>query len=230
MSTQDAKARAARERKQKIFVAVGGIVLLGLLAFQLPKLLGGSDSASAAPAAEITAGGETEPGAQSAPTNVALTDTDRPLDVGPGQLRSFRTFRQKDPFVQQVVAPEPSELPSTAPARPKRPKAPSKQFTPGKTTAAAVTVISVNGVRQALERGARFPSSAPVFVLVSEQPKAKTVVVGIPGGKYANGSRTTKLEIGKPLVLVNAKSDVRYRVVLVRVGGGKAKAPTTKKP
>jgi hypothetical protein len=228
MSTD--QARAARERKQKIFVAVGGIVLLGLLAFQLPKILGGSGSASAAPAAEVTAGGETEPGAQSAQINVALTDTDRPLDVGPGQLRSFGAFRMKDPFVQQVVAPEPSELPSAAPTQPTRPKAPSKQFTPGKTSAAAVTVISVNGVRQALERGARFPSSAPVFVLVSEQPKAKTVVVGIPGGKYANGSRTTKLEIGKPLVFVNAKSDVRYRVVLVKVGGSKAKAPTTKKP
>ncbi len=48
------EARAARERKQKIFVAIGGVVLLALLAFQLPKLLGGSEP-TAAPAATTTA-------------------------------------------------------------------------------------------------------------------------------------------------------------------------------
>ena len=40
--------RAARERKQKIFVVVGGVLLLGLLAIQLPKLLGGSGETAAA--------------------------------------------------------------------------------------------------------------------------------------------------------------------------------------
>jgi len=39
--------RAARERKQKIFVVVGGLLLVALLAFQLPKLLGGSSSPDA---------------------------------------------------------------------------------------------------------------------------------------------------------------------------------------
>ena len=43
-----AEARAARERKQKIFVLVGGLALVGLLALQLPKLLGGTASPEAA--------------------------------------------------------------------------------------------------------------------------------------------------------------------------------------
>ena len=42
-------ARAARERKQKIFVVVGGLLLLAMLAFQLPKLMGGSPSTEATP-------------------------------------------------------------------------------------------------------------------------------------------------------------------------------------
>ena len=34
-----ANARGAKERKQKIFVAVGGVLLLAMLAFQLPRIL-----------------------------------------------------------------------------------------------------------------------------------------------------------------------------------------------
>ena len=55
------EARAARERKQKIFVVVGGLFLLAMLAFQLPKLLGGSSSPEAAPATTTTASGTTTP-------------------------------------------------------------------------------------------------------------------------------------------------------------------------
>ena len=83
-----------------------------------------------------------------------------------------------------------------------------------------MTVISVNGARQALEPGAVFPAADPVFVLVAENPKAKTVIVGVAGGAYANGARTTKLEVGKPLVLVNTTTGARYRLVLVAVGEG----------
>ena len=42
------EARAARERKQKIFVVAGGLLLVALLAIQLPKLLGGSSSPESA--------------------------------------------------------------------------------------------------------------------------------------------------------------------------------------
>ena len=48
MATGNAQARAARDRKQKIFVVVGGLFLLALLAIQLPKLLGGSEPTAAA--------------------------------------------------------------------------------------------------------------------------------------------------------------------------------------
>ena len=47
--------RAARERKQKIFVAVGGLLLLALLAFELPHYLGGSSGSSSTPPTTTTA-------------------------------------------------------------------------------------------------------------------------------------------------------------------------------
>jgi hypothetical protein len=95
-----------------------------------------------------------------------------------------------------------------------------------------VTVISVNGARQTLVPGAAFPAADPVFVLVAEQPGAKSVVVGVAGGAYASGDRTTKLRVGKPLVLVNTATGARYRLVLVAVGNGTATAqgPTRNTP
>ena len=218
------EARAARERKQKIFVAVGGLFLLALLAFQLPKLMGGgSSAASTTTTTTSTTPGSPAPEAPGTPTPgatpVALVDTDRALPVGVDQLRSFSSFRVKDPFVQQVVEPEPAPV-RTAPAQPakSKPKTPSKDFSAGSKANAAATVISVNGVRYALEPGAKFPTADPVLVLVSVRPGAKTAVVGVPGGKYENGSKTTKLEVGKPLVLVNTTTKSRYRLVLVKVG------------
>ena len=65
------EARAARERKQKIFVVVGGLLLVGLLAIQLPKLLGGSSTPEAASSTETTAT------AQPSSTPVALAGSGR---------------------------------------------------------------------------------------------------------------------------------------------------------
>jgi hypothetical protein len=232
MATNDA-ARAARERKQKIFVVVGGIVLLGLLAFQLPKLLGGSGSAAAPPAAETT-GGESEPGTSgTTATPVALVDTDRPLVLGPGHVRSFSSFKLKDPFVQQIVERKVTDIRSSAGRRasasksPARRKAPSRSFSVGQAAAGA-TILSVNGIRHVLEPGGFFPASDPVFVLVSEQPGAKTVVVGLRGGKYRNGERRLTLRVGKRIVIVNSTTRARYRLVLVRAGDGKARSSTGK--
>jgi hypothetical protein len=88
-----------------------------------------------------------------------------------------------------------------------------------------VTVISVNGARQTLAPGMAFPTADPVFVLVSEQPGAKSVIVSVAGGAYANGDRATKLKLGQPLVLVNTTTGARYRLVLVAVGNGAVAAP-----
>ena len=229
MATGD--ARAARERKQKIFVVVGGVLLLLLLAFQLPRLLGGSESSSAAPATETTIGGEPTPVTPSASTPVVLVDTDRPHAPAPGKLRSFSVFGKKDPFEQQVVSDSAtSETPAPTGVGVSQGQSPSKGFAPNQTPAATMTVISVNGARQVLAPGTAFPAADPVFVLVAEHPNAKTAVIGIAGGSSSSGARTTKLRVGKPLVLVNTTTRARYKLVLVAVGAGDAAATPATTP
>jgi hypothetical protein len=227
-----ANPRAARERKQKIFVAVGGLFLVAMLAIQLPKMLGGPATEAAATTDTTVAGEETAvtPGAPSTPVPTTLTDSVRRLTAGPGQLRSFTVFDRKDPFVQQLDTPESAEDGGDGDGGEgggggggdaEKPP-PSEDFSTDDPAAPAVTVISVNGARQALVPGAVFPAADPVFVLIAENPRAKTVVVGIAGGSYASGARASKLKIGKPLILTNTTTGASYRLVLVAVGEGKA--------
>jgi hypothetical protein len=223
--------RAARERKQKIFVVVGGVLLLGMLAFQLPRLLGGSSPPAVAPAEESTLASDPTTAAPRRVAAVALVDTDRRLDAIPGKLTSFSVFAVKDPFVQQVVRDSPSAEAGAGSGAKDGPAktTTTKSFTVG-SPAAALTIIAVNGARQALEPGAVFPAGDPVFVLVAEQPDAKTAVIGIAGGGYASGAKTTKLKVGKPLALVNTTTGARYRIVLVAVGSGDDTGPAEPKP
>jgi hypothetical protein len=225
--------RAAKERKQKIFVAVGGLILLAILAIQLPKILGGSSepAATSTPTTVGTVTGGTTP----VITPAAVVSSDGAPAPGAGQLSSFSEFRGKDPFVQQVAASGgvtavAGDVGNSPPASPSTP-AGTKGFTVGgPSSAVAVTVISVNGARQALGPGTVFPASDPVFVLVAENPKSKTVTIGIAGGAYASGSKVTKLVAGKPLVLVNTTTGARYKLVLVAVGNGTVPSGTTAPP
>jgi hypothetical protein len=223
------EARAARERKQKIFVVVGGLLLLAMLAFQLPKLLGGSSSPEATPTAVAPAA----PG-QPAVTGAAPVAFVGSTSSGSGKLTSFSVFAAKDPFVQQVVtengldaAPEGAKNGggSTAKAA-----GSTTKFATGKTTAAAVTIVTVNGARQVLEPGMKFPTGDPLFVLVAEKPGSKSVVVGIVGGAYSGGAKTTTLKAGKPITLVNTTTGARYKISLVSVGSGDSGAEAAPKP
>jgi hypothetical protein len=221
--------RAARERKQKIFVAVGGLALVGILAIQAPKLMGSSSEAASPPA---TSPATAQPGAPTGTPVAASGGGGLPV-VAQAELRSFSLFGRKDPFVQKVVTATvaSSSASSEAPAKSSEPKeasesAPTKGFTIEGKQAAAVTVIAVNGARQALETGGVFPEADPVFVLIAEQPKAKSVTIGIAGGAYANGSKTTTLKVGKPIVLENTTTGARYRIVLVSVGSGSPSSTT----
>jgi hypothetical protein len=108
----DPKAKAKR---QKIFAAIGGVILLGLLAFHVPRTMkmlhpAEESSSSSAPAATTTtpaastaapppAGGAT---AAAAPGGDGLVDADAPPAPQSGQLLAFGLFRTKDPFKQQL--------------------------------------------------------------------------------------------------------------------------------
>ena len=227
------EARAARERKQKIFVVVGGLFLLAMLAFQLPKLLGGGSSPAAAPATTtgVTTSAPGQPVTTPGSTPVALV----PASTGT-KITSFSVFAVKDPFVQQVVTETPTAAEGDGKAAGAsgsegKSKTPAQTFSTGKGGAtAAATIVTVNGVRHVLEPGQKFPASDPLFVLVAEKPGSKSVVVGIAGGAYSGGRRTTTLKSGKPLTLVNTATGARYKISLVSVGSGGDEAAPAPKP
>ena len=231
------EARAARERKQKIFVLVGGLLLLAMLAFQLPKLLGGSSSSSSTQAAATDATTSSSPIAQAQSVAATANGTAAPL-VAPGmtatgatpqKLTALTVFARKDPFVQQAVTPTAAAVAASPPpdkaagdaagAKAASAKTPTKQFSTS-SPAASMTIVMVNGVRQLLDQGTKFPATDPLFVLVSTDPKAKSAVVGVVGGSYASGDRTATLKLGKPLTLVNTTTGAQYRIKLLSVGTG----------
>jgi hypothetical protein len=112
----DPKAKAKR---QKIIAGVGGVILLGVLAFQVPRTMKmlnpptDSSSSSSAPAATTSAtatpiaapslaGGNATAAPAAAPGGDGLSDPDAVPTPASGQLLAFGLFRSKDPFVQQL--------------------------------------------------------------------------------------------------------------------------------
>jgi hypothetical protein len=118
----DAKAKA---KKQKMIAAVGGVLLLGLLVFQVPRTMkmlkqnqGTSSSSSSAATATTAAHGSTPlappaldgsatsgvPAASATATSAdGVNDPSNPLPPAAGQLVSFSKFKSKDPFHQQIT-------------------------------------------------------------------------------------------------------------------------------
>ena len=219
-------ARAARERKQKIFVLVGGLALLALLAFQLPKLLGGSSSPEAAATTSTlsTTPVVGQPAVGAAPPPVPVSGSPAATE---GKITSFGVFAPKDPFVQQqAVTPVPGIEPGGAQGDGAAKRGdggkgatPSTGFTTSPSDPAQ-TVVTVNGARQVLDEGTRFPKADPLFVLVAANPKTKSVQIGVAGGAYSSGDKATTLKAGKPLTLVNTATGAKYKIVLVSVGSG----------
>jgi len=113
----DPKAKAKR---QKIIAAVGGVILLGVLAFQVPRTMKmlnppteSSSSSSSAPstttpatatpiAAPSLAGGNATAAPAAASGGDGLADPDAVPTPASGQLLAFGLFRSKDPFAQQL--------------------------------------------------------------------------------------------------------------------------------
>ncbi len=111
---------AEKARKQKIILAVAGVLLVGVAGLQVPKLMKGSSQPAAAPvatAAPVDAATAPATGATGATGTVTPTSTvTKPAAFVAGvalpgtqvaapeksQLASFTLFEPGDPFVQQV--------------------------------------------------------------------------------------------------------------------------------
>jgi hypothetical protein len=228
----DLKAKAKR---QKIMAAGGAVLLLGILAIQVPKTMK-MMNAEAPPqpppaAAPVAAGTDPSvlptPGTAAGATPVAatsstLTDSDPPPLAGAGQLVAFGRFASKDPFAQQVDPDKGVGIP-TGPS-----DSGGTSGTPGTTgsTPGVVApspggpvtsvVIAVNGVEETVAVKGEFPKAEPIFRLVSAS--ATTAKIGIAGGALASGEATVTLRKGKPMTLVNTADGIRYELKLVGVG------------
>ncbi len=240
----DPKAKAKR---QKIYAGVGGVLLLAVLAFQVPRTLkllhqsnanASSETTSSAPSTGTTGpiapptlgGGNATPSASAA----AAVSSDGVSDPGvvpapqSGQLLAFSRFRTKDPFAQQLDT--------------------------GATGASGVTATGATGASGSTGSGSSTgsggsngggapPSSAPPKLTtakisingVSEDVQVgaqfpasnptfvlvsltkTSAKVGIAGGSLAGSKQTVTLKKNVPLTLMNTADGTRYVLRLLSV-------------
>lgn len=226
----DLKAKAKR---QKIMAAGGAVLLLGILAIQVPKtmkMLNAEAPPQPPPAATPVAAGTDPsvlptPGSAAGATPVAatsgtLTDSDPPPPAGAGQLVAFGRFASKDPFAQQVDpdkgVPTGSSDSGGTSGSPGTTGSTPGVVAPSPGGPVTSVVIAVNGVEETVAVKGEFPKAEPIFRLVSAS--ATTAKIGIAGGALASGEATVTLRKGKPITLVNTADGIRYELKLVGVG------------
>ncbi len=209
MSTTAAQKLAkAKVRRQKQIIAVGSVVLLAVLGFQLPKLLGGGGSETALPATTAVPGLLPSP-AGAVP--VKLPDTDRAVaQRDSNQLMSFGLFKSKDPFVQQLSAnasaptPTPVPAPEAKPASPQAPPAggpatvpapnepsyPGTPETPAPTTPAGGGATTPTGSTPAAPATPATPAAPPTSALIATNGVCQQISVD---GTFPNGEDIFRL-------------------------------------
>ncbi len=244
MAKVDLKAKAKR---QKIIAAVGGVILLALLAYQVPKtmkLLHGSSASASPPPASTTPTSDPFAAPSSAGSSAGLSDPGVVPGPQSGQLLAFSRFRSKDPFAQQLNATcsdstgaettcagassggtgatSPGGGTGTGATSPPAgggttPPAPPPTFTSAR--------ISVNGVAETVTVGGQFPASSPTFRLVSLT--STTAKIGIAGGSLDGSKQTVTLKKNQPVTLMNTADGTRYVLRLLSIG---STAPAATEP
>jgi hypothetical protein len=240
----DPKAKAKR---QKIMAAVGGVLLLALLAFQVPrtmKMLNAKPPETPVPVAAPTAVPTTDPSVLPTPGSAGGTTvtpsssgsgTLISSDLAPppqaGQLIAFGRFESKDPFKQQV---DPDALQSggtgtgtgtgSTPSTGGKPKPTPEGVVdpsapPGTPTPSVPAGSAVISINGVSE----------TVAVKADFPKAQPVFklisltggvakIGIAGGRLASGDPSMTLKPGKAVTLVNTADGTRYELKLVSVG------------
>jgi hypothetical protein len=232
--TRMADLREAKDKRMKK-IAVGGIVVLAVvLAFEVPKLLNRGGKSSSPPPAATTTPTTTPSGTAVAavlPTGSSrLPDTDVAPKRSKSQLYSFNRFAGKDPFVQQIVdttlgqpsSSGGSSTPALQSARIGKAGGSANRSGAASThrsvsvrtlaTSGSVRIV-VNGKVETVRVGRSFPSSNPLFKLVSISHGS--VRIGIASGSYASGANTVALTPGRTLTLVDTADGVRYQIRLL---------------
>jgi hypothetical protein len=237
----------AKQKKQKIVAAVLGVVLLGVVAFEGPKvwkqlhppasqatLSWNEKTTTTTPGTPSLAapslGGSETPSSTSS-TDGSLASSSAP-PVADGQLSSFSLFASKDPFAQQLSDDSASSSSSSSSSGRSAvgssggssggggsPSGGGSASAPTPGTA----VISVNGTLYSVAVGNKFPEASSTDP--SLQPlfhlvsvTAHSAKISIVGGSYASGAPTVTLHENKPVTLMNTADGTRYKLILKPVG------------
>jgi hypothetical protein len=213
----------AKEKKQKILLAVLGVVFLGLMAFQLPRVM--KQLNPPAPPVQTTATtGTATPGPPTlaAPTLRGAAQGGMETTDSSGASTGGSSAGSGSGSGSGTDAEDPGvpDLPGTEPA-------------PGSA------IISLNGTLYTVPVGTDFPQSSPtdptlvpLFHLVSLT--AHTARISIVGGAYSSGARTVTLKEKKAVTLMNTADGTRYKLILMPLGtevptggSGSTTTPTT---
>ena len=240
----------AKQKRQKIIAAVLGVLFVGVLAFQVPRVMKmmktppnphANDSVTTTTAtgtpslAAPTLRGAEQPATTDPTTGAPVAVSNTPT-VQDGQLASFSRFASKDPFNQQLSDDKGSSAPSSSSGgsgsgsgsagsggTSSPPQVPSSSSPrPGSA------VISVNGTLYTVATASDFPQANPLFHLVSVT--AHSAKISIAGGSYSSGAPTVTLKENKPVTLVNTADGTRYTLILKPLGTGVAGGSTSSSP
>ncbi len=230
----------AKQKKQKIMAACLAVAFIGVMAFQVPRLmkkdpptpsvngLTSTTGVTGTPTlAAPTLGGSAAPAATPSTSSGSLASTNLP--VQDGVLASFGLFSSKDPFSQQIATGEaavPSVGSTGGGSSGSAPSVPSGvPTTSGKPPAPGSAVISVNGTLYDVPVGTDFPQASPtdptivpLFHLISLT--SSTAKISIVGGSYSSGAPSVVLKVNKPVTLMNTADGTRYQIVLKAPGTG----------
>ena len=185
--TFDPKAKAKR---QKIMAAVGGVLLLALLAIQVPRTMKmmnaqnateeptptatapttGSTSSLAPPT--LSGGAPATATAATAESGDGLFDPDAPSTPASGQLIAFGRFQSKDPFAQQVSATAAPGAGSEGSSPPSSGAAPSVQTSPPPPPSLSLPITPTP------TRTASPPPAKPTSARIAVNGVVQTVQVG----------------------------------------------------
>jgi len=214
-----ASARDAAERRKKLLLAGLAVVLVAVLAFELPKIMKRSSSSSSTASTSVVT---------TANPAVTLGGRTQLTAAATKRLRLIRQLKAKDPFVPLIHESASTSSSSSAPAATRPAHAVrTRQSTPAVAkpvpfTPAAPTgaVIWTNGQRQVVGLHEVFNVGDAQFRLIAVTKKA--VRIEAVGGAFAGSKKAIRVRQGHPLKLANTATGVQYQLLFTRAASNLA--------
>lgn len=178
----------AKEKKQKIILAGLGVVLLGVMAFELPPLLkGGSSSTPASVTTATTAtSATTPPGAGALPPAATVRSDGVVFATSVSRLATLSRFKLKDPFDSHGVGATSDPAASSPPAAASQPATP-----PAAAAAAAAAAIGQGARSSAAQQG------GPIFGTVQGPAVGSPKSSNIPAAMLLFNGKKIRVALGE---------------------------------